>query len=312
MENPLPYREALLLKLKYSRRFQECCYLIREAYPTLKRDPGEFSFVNFMIKRKDRFDSSHDLPQVRDSLRRGIRSACFINGMEDTQDNIYLVFACVVYGVQAAISRIMSYDTNPYMRLAFQERPTVNPRKAELEQIRDRIVIRYLRGLLEFGKTAVDICGEIDDYVEHVTCELNNSGWGHYCHNKKDPGYSEPVFDYKTKQELPERFRYIQYEIRKEPEYLIPEPAIIKNVKNAIWRNHAFWRMRRAGKSVRQIGEKWDKLHNDSAIADEDSVKKAIRRYEDKCGSLLTRSPVARLKELQTIHKDANRQEVAR
>src|SRR4051812_19844404 len=87
--------EGTISNLQYSRRLQECCFLIRHKYQLYPKTPLHI----FWKQREAEFFKSESVPQVRSFLEYDLLRTCVACNLETNIYNYLFIFTCAHFGV---------------------------------------------------------------------------------------------------------------------------------------------------------------------------------------------------------------------
>lgn len=249
------YSEALLKRQRFSRRFNDCCYLLRTIWAFDKHIPFDVFWSN----------RSYRTIIQNKALKNDLEAACRLCNIAINPDNLLLVLACVRY--RFAIHYIQKM------------RPVRSLRDSEMEKraITYGLMVKYamnkMQQFLPPDKSKDDF---LDANINSIVDWLEHMGYGPITREIPDPNKEDNLY-----------FLIETISLRELANSLIRSPSEINKVirDRETIRNYNWWRKRQQGLKYTEIVDRCLAQQPDAQV-NEDIVIKAVQKYNREHGSL--------------------------
>lgn len=254
--------ETSIGNLQYSRRLQECCFLLKHKYQLFTKTP----LSEFWRQKETEFFKFEAVPQLRSILEYDLLRICIACQIEANIDHYLFVFTCAHYGV---------WRTTKWLK-AEQSRGNL---QANLELKVAHSTIRYLYALI-INEKSIRIDPNAMTFIEEVSEKFKNKNEVFYL-DKPIEKAEQKKFQFEISEIFPLDIANILDTIKMKT---VP----LKKIRGRdLKRHYLFWKWRQNGLSLKQIASKWnDEYEEGNPIINEDIVSKRIKGFEKTYGPL--------------------------
>lgn len=241
------YSDAFLARLRLSRRFKDCCKLLRRIWAFDTAPPFDAFWkgrqIAILVKEND--------------LKEDLEAVCRLCNISINNDNLLLVWACVRY------PRGIRYITD-FQKI--NKPPLTNDQELENRAVAYALLVKYLRFQMQERLPAEKIYDpSLDQRIDEITDWLEQNGYGPFTRDvtQRARRYFE---NYRL-----ESLAYDLLKMKKEDNANMRQREMV--------RSYIWWRNRQRGLAYSQIADKYGE-------PDSNIVNKAVLKYDKEHGSL--------------------------
>ncbi|MCM3724253.1 hypothetical protein M3226_00865 [Neobacillus cucumis] len=270
------YANKLVLQnYQYSRRLQECCFLLNNKYNFC----DDLPLREFWNEREKYFLKWNDIPQVRSGLEYDLNRACLLCGLSPNLNNYLLIFTFAHYGVWRTtkwlIKEKIQLESGKDLQLAVAYK-----------------TINYLYSLILSSREYIRVDPLVDIFIENNVFKwIEENNMGITFTEKPSNENEQKDFFHLVTETFPLEIANMIESMSDDNygDHTTTEKRRTPETK----RNYYYWRWSKRGLTLFEMGMKWEKLNNPESYHDydrasvDDKVNKGLKSYISTHGPLL-------------------------